>query len=447
MKTWAAIVALALAGGAALGQARPDSKVLDCTTAGCHASEMGHAFLHGPTAVSACDACHEYESAPAHTFRLKRQGKQLCEFCHIDKTGREAPFAHEPVAKGECTACHDPHGSATRLLLKKATTREMCLECHQDAMTGAHRHKPVDDDCLQCHKAHTAPHAKLLSMERRALCLSCHEDIGKAIAGSPHPHEPAAGDCLQCHRPHAAEHPKVLSQAPKDLCLSCHAEVGTAMTSASHPHSATGDARACLNCHVAHQSHHVKQLLPDPVKSCLECHSKPVEAKGGRMVMAVAEIGDPTAHKHGPINDGDCAACHEVHGGSRAGLLLASFEQDFYRSYDDKAYALCFTCHDRALVTAQPTGEATGFRDGERNLHAVHVTKSPQGRSCRACHASHASRHGMLIADSVQFGQWRLPINFVKTDRGGSCGPGCHKPAAYDRGPGPSAPPPAVRQR
>ena len=34
----------------------------------------------------------------------------------------------------------------------------------------------------------------------------------------------------------------------------------------------------------------------------------------------------------------------------------------------------------------------------------------------------------MLIADSVAFGSWKLPLKFVKTESGGSCAPGCHTP-------------------
>jgi hypothetical protein len=38
-----------------------------------------------------------------------------------------------------------------------------------------------------------------------------------------------------------------------------------------------------------------------------------------------------------------------------------------------------------------------------------------------------------LIADKVPFSKWRLPLNFTKTETGGSCTPGCHQKYAYDR--------------
>ena len=38
-----------------------------------------------------------------------------------------------------------------------------------------------------------------------------------------------------------------------------------------------------------------------------------------------------------------------------------------------------------------------------------------------------------LKRESVTFGTWKLPIKFAPTDNGGSCAPGCHRPAVYDR--------------
>jgi predicted CXXCH cytochrome family protein len=168
-------------------------------------------------------------------------------------------------------------------------------------------------------------------------------------------------------------------------------------------------------------------------------------------------------HKHGPVAQGDCAKCHTVHGGDLSHLLTKALSDEFYQAFSPAAYELCLSCHDPRVFAApaanpKPAGAAmapgagsaaagtaragvggvpemqTGFRDGTRNLHALHVNKTPQGRSCRSCHTTHASRFQAQIADSVQYGQWNLPINFTPTPTGGSCAPGCHKPERYDRG-------------
>jgi hypothetical protein len=94
---------------------------------------------------------------------------------------------------------------------------------------------------------------------------------------------------------------------------------------------------------------------------------------------------------------------------------------------------LCFGCHERDLVRKQVTSSATKFRDGERNLHHLHVNDGQKGRSCKLCHAIHGGTNSVLVADSVPFGQWNLPLRFVKTETGGGCAPGCHKPQHYDR--------------
>jgi hypothetical protein len=85
------------------------------------------------------------------------------------------------------------------------------------------------------------------------------------------------------------------------------------------------------------------------------------------------------------------------------------------------------------LVLQPKTTGLTRFRNGEDNLHFVHVNRPDKGRSCRACHATHASTHEAHVRDSVPYGKWELPINFKPTTTGGSCMPGCHKEAPYDR--------------
>lgn len=261
----------------------------------------------------------------------------------------------------------------------------------------------------------------------------CHAEVGKQVAGKAHAHKPAEGDCLQCHAPHASDHASALRLSPAELCVSCHQEVGKQAASASHPHGALTDARSCLNCHTAHASDHAKQLSRDTIGSCLACHNKPIVVDKARRVASVADLGNASMHKHGPIEKGECGASHAVHGGANAQLLVTPYPAAFYQKFTDEAYALCFKCHDRGLAVQATAEKETRFRDGTRNLHYVHVTGPTQGRSCRACHSVHASRFEAQIADTVAYGQWKLPINFTPTMTGGSCSPGCHKVQTYDR--------------
>ncbi|MCX5689673.1 MAG: hypothetical protein NTV94_07805, partial [Planctomycetota bacterium] len=421
---------------------RPTQKTQDCTTAGCHTKQTNHQVLHGPTAVGACDACHEYNEPTNHTFKLKREGQNLCEFCHIDKTGREGPVTHQPVAKGQCTACHDPHGGNSKMLLKADTGRDLCLTCHKDVAAGKHVHGPVALDCLPCHKPHSSDAPKLLTMDKQALCLTCHEDVSKEVGKFKHPHPPAAKDCLQCHNPHSSNEPNVLSAPATELCITCHKAIADIAVGATHPHSAVKDGRACLNCHVAHGSDAANLMKGSTVEACLECHKNPIKLEN-RTVAAVAEIAVAKNFKHGPIRQDQCSGCHDVHGGQHANLLAEPFSERFAQPFKAEEYALCFKCHDKSLVAKERGDKPTGFRDGERNLHWVHVVNPAQGRSCRSCHSLHASPTDKHLADTVPFGQWKLPINYKQTETGGSCAPGCHKPQTYDRN---GTPPPTAPQ-
>lgn len=431
-----ATAAVATAQPADPAKQRPTIAVRNCTTAGCHADQLQHKLLHGPTAVGACDVCHQVKDPGQHTFLLKREGKALCTFCHIDKTGTEHKFVHKPVADEACTACHNPHGSEVKSMLRQKSVNAQCLQCHTQIMAGSHGHKPAQDDCSSCHMAHSAPHDKLLKTDKQKLCVTCHQDVEKFITTAKHPHKPVAGgDCYSCHSPHSSNNASVLSAGPKDLCISCHQSMGTLINSAAHQHSAATDGKACLNCHSPHGSDHAKQLKSSTLDACMACHDKPIAVDKQRSIAAVNELRVDAFYKHGPINKDDCGACHAVHGGAVPHLLVAPYSAAFYTNKEPDAAALCFKCHDAKLLAGPVGDKQTAFRDGDRNLHALHTGQGQgqQARSCRACHTIHASRFENMVADSVKFGEWSLPLNYVKTPTGGSCAPGCHKAEPYDR--------------
>ena len=199
-------------------------------------------------------------------------------------------------------------------------------------------------------------------------------------------------------------------------------------------HGALLVQNGCGNCHDAHGSGEPK-LLKDQVASlCLNCHNRPQEAKDGRTIRSVEAEVLQRAFLHGPVRAGQCQACHQVHGSSNSRLLSKVFPATFYARFDVTNYALCFSCHEQAMVMDQATTKLTGFRNGDRNLHHVHVNRE-KGRTCIACHAIHGSDAPKHMAASVPFegGGWSMPINFRKTPTGGSCAPGCHQAYTYDR--------------
>jgi predicted CXXCH cytochrome family protein len=248
-----------------------------------------------------------------------------------------------------------------------------------------------------------------VSADDSCVTAQCHATLlsGKVV-------HPPSESCDTCHESVATPHPQAgkttfkLSQEPPDLCAVCHDTIGT--KSDVHPPVKVG---MCASCHAPHASNEPKLLLQPAADLCATCH----DDKG----------------KLANVHAGDCSTCHVPHDSDFAPLLSAEFPAGKYVPYTDKAYGLCFSCHDLEMLEKSQTGSATEFRDGERNLHYVHVHDAKHGRSCQLCHAVHGTRGPSLVADAVLFGKWKMPLKFVKTETGGSCAPGCHKPATYDR--------------
>ena len=442
----------------------PGTRVFDCTNAGCHSEVTQAAYLHGPVASGACTTCHEYDSPEEHTFAPKRDGAQMCAFCHIGKTSTAGLLVHVPVAEGKCLECHDPHGSNTRVLLSAASVVENCLACHADfpGSEGAIPHTPVKEgDCMSCHRAHSSMRPSLLIDEGRSLCLSCHDDLGvhapripdplpgphpvfglvaaaravwSALDPEPVVHNGGVGDCAQCHHHHASDQLSLLVEPIVPLCSSCHQTVLDAAVSASVEHPGVTDDRACMICHTPHASRVAGLLRNVPIQLCASCHddgpaSHKTETRSEWMTLAAS----PDSVVHGRLRD-NCTGCHDVHGGRHASLLVRPYTTDFYQPYERRAYALCFGCHDNDMIEVEVTETATNFRNGDGNLHFAHVKRpGVKGRSCRACHTAHVSSSARLIRAEVPFGEWTVPIVFERTETGGSCAAGCHRQSRYDR--------------
>lgn len=423
----------------AAAKVRPTQAIApaNCTDAGCHAEVKNFKVVHGPVNVNACDACHKLTDAKTHKFTATREKADTCTFCHkMDLQG--AAIVHKPLTTGDCLPCHNPHGGTTSKLLRSASMNDLCKQCHQDVIGKKKNvHGPVAAGaCEACHSPHTAKFPKLLISEGKGLCLSCHKELSDQVRQTKFPHKPVAeGECAQCHDPHASDFAKQIKMAPADLCTSCHEhdKIKQQAMNATHKHSIVIAGQACLNCHTPHGGSLAKLVKTEPIKICMGCHNQKIEVDKTRSIAAVSEVIDPEQSKHGPIRDGNCSGCHNVHGGDEAKFLSKPYPAVFYQAFDVDKYALCFTCHDKQLVLLEKTKGLTGFRNGDRNLHYLHVNKADRGRSCRACHEVHASKQPLHLRESVPYGNWQLPINYKRTSTGGSCSPGCHKPFDYDR--------------
>jgi predicted CXXCH cytochrome family protein len=123
------------------------------------------------------------------------------------------------------------------------------------------------------------------------------------------------------------------------------------------------------------------------------------------------------------VMENACGNCHDAHASQNSQLLRRRTDE------------LCFNCHEPQMVLDAKTSNLTNFRDGERNLHFVHVNREDKGRSCRTCHDVHGSDLPKHMASSVPFegSNWSMPIAFEPMTDGGRCAPGCHTPKEYHR--------------
>lgn len=415
---------------------RPTTRVLNCVNGGCHAKQRDFKYVHGPSAVGACAMCHVYVDPAKHTFKLKRVNQDLCNFCHIARN--EGEVVHKPVEQGQCLGCHNPHGGEDRKMFRQGARDKVCVSCHDNVTRSRkHVHGPVAaSGCSVCHKSHSSKHAKLLVAEGRDLCLGCHKQMDLQLTRTRYVHKPVAGSCLSCHEAHASNQPKQLRKDPVDLCVSCHEheKIQKQVAESIHKHSPVMEGKACMNCHAAHGSELSGLMRDRPSRACLSCHDKPIETVAGtRVVGGVPELLKPDLVKHGPIRDGNCAGCHETHGGNVSRLLSGRYPETFYEPFKLESYSLCTKCHTEQLVLAKETTTMTRFRNGKVNLHYLHVNKPKRGRSCRACHSTHASPNAMHVRKSIPYGRWEMPVSFTPTKTGGTCASGCHKQLAYDR--------------
>jgi predicted CXXCH cytochrome family protein len=295
-------------------------------------------------------------------------------------------------------------------------------------------HPPVKSgDCSGCHDNHQSDFPGRLVQDGNALCFMCHPDKEEGLKSKKVAHPPVKQSCILCHNQHGSSNKAVLKDPVPAICANCHPGEAALTKKALTKHGPMTDANTCMNCHNPHFADQPKLLLMAQMDLCLGCHSSEMDTPTGKIKNMMAFL-EENKNGHGPLRKKDCASCHSPHGSDYWRILVRYYPPDLYTSYSDGKYSLCFGCHSSAAFTERLTTKATGFRDGERNLHYLHVNKIDKGRTCRACHEEHADKNQPKhVKESIDFGGWRMPIQFIPGPTGGSCAPGCHGEKRYTR--------------
>ncbi|MCH7908932.1 MAG: cytochrome C [Candidatus Hydrogenedentes bacterium] len=413
--------------------AKPPSNIdleASCTTGDCHASVSDYPVVHLPVLADDCQQCH-IPKRNKHAFEEIMNTPELCNQCH-DPVGN-LPNVHLPVLD-DCLICHNPHGGPAPFNLKAVNQQEICFQCHDEELMGNEfQHGPSAlGACSICHNPHSSTEEKFLRKKPRELCKICHTKFVQAMDAARYLHPPAEENCVLCHNPHSGPSKRMLPGPTHVLCAKCHEDVVKTTLQSEVRHGPAEEENGCINCHSPHGAESAPLLKMPQVELCLSCHDKPVQAQD-KMLKNMKAWLDANKEWHGPIRDDNCAACHQPHGSVNFRILKEPFPPDFYSPFDPSKYALCFKCHEKTMVEEAFTDDLTNFRDGERNLHYLHVNKEERGRTCRACHEVHASPYPRRIRATVPYGSWDLPTNFKISESGGSCHPGCHAKKTYDR--------------
>jgi len=392
-----------------------------CLTDKCHSGMTNNKqFLHDPVSKGQCSSCHRAESYPDKLGIKSRN--HICSECHKKMVAEvlTSKFIHGPVKSGDCLSCHDPHDSEQPFFLRSPYS-ELCSTCHklERMFKGKLIHKPVKDgNCGLCHDPHASDYASRLTAFGANLCVGCHDNFIIGMT-SKYIHEPLLrSGCTDCHDPHAGEGRNRLKSSADEICFQCHIEKKTEVNQYLNGHEPAVKGK-CIKCHSPHFSENNYLLLDQQNALCYSCHKE-------------SKKRDSRKFKHGPVMQGNCSACHNPHGSDNPFILRLTFPHSFYSPYEKGEYDLCFLCHKEAIVTEKETRTVTNFRNGETNLHWLHVNQK-KGRTCRACHDVHASNHEGRIRDEFPFGNMSMPMEYYKTETGGSCLPGCHTERLYDR--------------
>jgi len=152
------------------------------------------------------------------------------------------------------------------------------------------------------------------------------------------------------------------------LTVSCH----PGLAEQAYPHTPVEED--CLACHVAVTAAHPVageknfRLVAEGAQLCYQCH----DPFPGRSI-------------HAPVKEGECLACHQVHGGENPYLL----------GVGNNLAPLCFGCHDDAAFRLDyrhgpaAAGACTSCHDPHA-AESIKLQKKPVRDACLECHADFA---------------------------------------------------------
>ncbi len=318
----------------------------------------------------ACVDCHDGLDAGGQPHRLPVAAVD-CRSCHeglAKSHAFHAAFAAVPAAAApatDCIACHGGHGIAAATgahsSFAGAKLATACGQCHAEAaqnyLKSAHgaalaAGRAEAPTCLSCHLQPVAGGGDPLKrkLAQSQLCLSCHRDDRRVLAGSAVSRgfivsyttsahgaalargNAASANCVDCHRSHEtagalAAGSRVNLQNIPATCARCHPAEAREYGLSAHAAAlrrGSADAPVCTTCHGEHQildpadasapasARNLSQMV------CATCHaSVRLNERYGLATDRVQTFADSfhgLATRGGAVVAVNCSSCHGAHG-------------------------------------------------------------------------------------------------------------------------------------
>lgn len=237
--------------------------------------------------------------------------------------------------------------------LYKLSDDPKCTDCHGTVIEKQNKHSPAKEACGNCHKINVSEHIKhndkglFLTKKIPELCYSCHSGTKKDIDTSKVVHQAIneKKQCVNCHSPHSSTEKKLLTADKKELCLSCHDKdvsiygkkiinIKQLLKTSKVVHQAL--IGGCTVCHKPHAStenyllisaYPIGQYAPgkkDNYAICWECHDSDLLELA--KTKTATEFRDQERNLHYlhiiGENGRSCSICHDAHASRNEHLVV-----------------------------------------------------------------------------------------------------------------------------
>lgn len=315
-----------------------------------------------------------------------------CRACH---RGMRMSISGE---ERTCLRCHGNSSERSKMEAAGYVSRSAARDYRniEAELNKPYRHPVLDTSGV--HQQREVLPEELVNAKRHSECVDCHE-----------PHQ------LQKNTPYRGISKRGVGNFAADvteeyqLCYKCHAD------SANLPADASNKRE---EFRLTNPSFH------------------PVEGEGANAyVISLKAPYKARKDRPGDVSTISCSDCHGSdsyngpkgpHGSVYRGLLVDNYEMETGRGENQRAYALCYRCHERSSILGNESFP----------LHALHIqgsgTRDFPGTSCFTCHDAHGSTSNQYLIrfneDVVEpnlAGDLRYKAQGVAS-RHGSCALSCH---------------------